>query len=185
MQRSLSGLRDEERFGAWTYQLARNAIADHRRARARHPLAVDDAPEGSVHPPGHAEDGDVERELATYVAQFIAMLPTPYREALTLTELEGLTQKEAAEIMGVSLSGMKSRVQRGRERLRGLLRSVARSPSTPAGASSSASLGAPTAAATERAFRVATSGNSPKRGRRWQTRDKPTRRAGQPLDSRP
>jgi RNA polymerase sigma-70 factor (ECF subfamily) len=121
MQRGLSDLRDEERFGAWTYQLARSAIADHRRARARHPLAVDEPPEGSVDPRGHAEEGAVERELATYIAPFIAMLPTPYREALTLTELEGLTQKEAADMMGVSLSGMKSRVQRGRERLRELL----------------------------------------------------------------
>ncbi len=46
------------------------------------------------------------------------MLPSPYREALTLTELEGLTQKEAAEMLGISLSGMKSRVQRGRQQLR-------------------------------------------------------------------
>ncbi len=63
----------------------------------------------------------MERLVATYVAPFIAMLPTPYREALTLTELEGITQKEAAEMMGVSFSGMKSRVQRGREKLRALL----------------------------------------------------------------
>ncbi|MBK8239755.1 MAG: TauD/TfdA family dioxygenase [Deltaproteobacteria bacterium] len=42
----------------------------------------------------------------------------PYREALTLTELEGLTQREAAEMLGISLSGMKSRVQRGRAQLR-------------------------------------------------------------------
>ncbi|MFO0634577.1 MAG: TauD/TfdA family dioxygenase [Nannocystaceae bacterium] len=46
------------------------------------------------------------------------MLPSPYREALTLTELEGLTQREAAQMLGVSLSGMKSRVQRGRVQLR-------------------------------------------------------------------
>lgn len=50
----------------------------------------------------------------------VVLLPSPYREALTLTELEGLTQKEAAEMIGISLSGMKSRVQRGRERLRTL-----------------------------------------------------------------
>lgn len=48
------------------------------------------------------------------------MLPPPYREALTLTELEGVTQREAARMLGVSVSGMKSRVQRGRERLREL-----------------------------------------------------------------
>jgi RNA polymerase sigma-70 factor (ECF subfamily) len=66
-------------------------------------------------------EGDIACELAGYIAAFVAMLPSPYREAVTLTELEGLSQKEAAEMCGVSLSGMKSRVQRGRERLRSLI----------------------------------------------------------------
>jgi len=48
-------------------------------------------------------------------------LPSPYREAITLTELEGRTQREAAQMLGISLSGMKSRVQRGRAKLRGML----------------------------------------------------------------
>jgi RNA polymerase sigma-70 factor (ECF subfamily) len=48
----------------------------------------------------------------------VARLASPYREAITLTELRGLTQKDAAEMLGVSLSGMKSRVQRGREKIR-------------------------------------------------------------------
>lgn len=64
------------------------------------------------------DDGAVERDLAMYIAPFVAMLPSPYREALTLTELEGLSQKDAAAMMGISVSGMKSRVQRGRARLR-------------------------------------------------------------------
>lgn len=43
----------------------------------------------------------------------VARLPSPYREAITLTELEGLTQKEAAEMRGTSVPAMKSRIQRG------------------------------------------------------------------------
>lgn len=58
------------------------------------------------------------RELEAKLRPFVAMLPSPYREALTLVELEGLTQKQAAEMLGISLSGMKSRVQRGRLQLR-------------------------------------------------------------------
>jgi RNA polymerase sigma-70 factor (ECF subfamily) len=119
MHRSLANLRDEQRFGPWVYQIARSAIAEHRRTRARHLLVSGEAPPVEAH-----EDGDdraVEQELAAYVAPFVALLPSPYREALTLTELEGVTQKEAAEMLGVSLSGMKSRVQRGRDRLRKLL----------------------------------------------------------------
>lgn len=121
MQRGLPGLRDEERFGPWVYQVARSAILDHRRRCARRPFAAAEAPEVAVPAVDEAEDGAVERELATYIAPFVAMLPSPYREALTLTELEGLTQKDAAAMLGVSLSGMKSRVQRGRARLREML----------------------------------------------------------------
>jgi RNA polymerase sigma-70 factor, ECF subfamily len=50
-------------------------------------------------------------------------LPSPYKEALTLTELQGVTQLAAAKLLGLSTSGMKSRVQRGREKLRELLES--------------------------------------------------------------
>jgi RNA polymerase sigma-70 factor, ECF subfamily len=119
IQRGVSDLRDEERFGPWVYRVARNAIADHRRSARRHPIADGDP---SDEPSADDDDDDraAEQDLAAYVATFIAMLPSPYREALTLTELEGLTQKEAAEMMSISLSGMKSRVQRGREQLRKL-----------------------------------------------------------------
>jgi RNA polymerase sigma-70 factor (ECF subfamily) len=48
-------------------------------------------------------------------------LPEPYGEAIRLTEFDGLTQKELAERLGISLSGAKSRVQRGREQLRKML----------------------------------------------------------------
>jgi RNA polymerase sigma-70 factor (ECF subfamily) len=120
IQRGLSSLRDEQRFGPWIYQIARNAIVDHLRKSARHPQAATESPEPSHHP--HEDDArDVEQEVAAYAAVFVSMLPSPYREALTLTELEGLTQKDAAETMGISLSGMKSRVQRGRQQLRAAL----------------------------------------------------------------
>jgi RNA polymerase sigma-70 factor (ECF subfamily) len=121
MQRSLSALREEERFGAWVYQVARSAIAEHLRACGRHPLAPGEPSEVAVASDEIDDDGAVAREVSTYLVPFVAMLPTPYREAVTLTELEGMSQKDAAEMMGVSLSGMKSRVQRGREKLRQLL----------------------------------------------------------------
>ena len=118
VHRGLSSLTDGERFGAWVYRIAQNAIADHARSRARHPTATsapDDEPAGAT--AADAED-DLEPELLECIALFVARLPSPYREAVTLTELQGLTQKDAAEMLGVSISGMKSRVQRGRERIR-------------------------------------------------------------------
>jgi len=119
MQRGLSTLRADERFGPWVYQVARNAVADHWRTTTRCPLVSSDTTSEPVFEATPPDEGnEVERELAGYIALFVAMLPSPYREALTLTELEGLTQKDAAAMLGVSLSGMKSRVQRGRRHLR-------------------------------------------------------------------
>ena len=120
-QRGLPALRDEERLSAWLLQVARSAIADHGRARARHPIADPAAaPEPIAEPP----DGDADRvavqALVGCVAVFVARLPSPYREAITLVELEGLPIRAAAELAGVSVSGMKSRVQRGRAKLRAL-----------------------------------------------------------------
>jgi RNA polymerase sigma-70 factor (ECF subfamily) len=118
MQRGLGNLRDDERFGPWLFRLARSAIADHHRATARHPIATDETIDDAANESKTDDENLVEQELATHVAPLVAVLPSPYREALTLTELEGLTQKQAAEMLGVPLSTMKSRVQRGRDRLR-------------------------------------------------------------------
>jgi RNA polymerase sigma-70 factor (ECF subfamily) len=117
MQRGLSDLRDEERFGPYVYRVARSVVADYYEQSARHPLSRGESNLEAV-----AEASEEEAPLlASYVATFVAMLPSPFREALTLTELEGLTQKAAADMVGVSLSGMKSRVQRGRALLRELI----------------------------------------------------------------
>ncbi|HUS31585.1 MAG TPA: sigma-70 family RNA polymerase sigma factor [Kofleriaceae bacterium] len=121
MQRGLGQVREEERFSGWLFQVARTAIAEHGRARARHPLpkvdVVEDAPAG----PSTDDDRVASRALSGCVAVFVARLATPYREAVTLVELEGLTAREAAEIVGISVSGMKSRVQRGRQQLREMM----------------------------------------------------------------
>jgi len=119
-QRALAELRDEERFGAWMYRVARSAIAESHRQRSRHPIVDADEVEFSAAPEGSGPS-PLETEIAAYLVPLISRLPSPYREALTLTELEGVTQQAAADALGISLSGAKSRVQRGREKLRALL----------------------------------------------------------------
>jgi len=117
VHKGLAALRDGESFGGWVYRIAARTIADLARSHARDPIArgadlVDS--EGG----GSDEAADLQLELGECVSLFVARLPSPYRQAITLTELQGLTQKEAAEMLGTSVSGMKSRVQRGRERIR-------------------------------------------------------------------
>jgi RNA polymerase sigma-70 factor (ECF subfamily) len=120
MHQGLSTLEDDERFGGWVYKIAEHAVIDAARSRARETLVTPDAVLDTIEA-GEHDDGDQLRAgLTECVALFVARLPSPYREAVTLTELEGLTQKEAAEMLGISLSGMKSRVQRGREKIRAM-----------------------------------------------------------------
>jgi RNA polymerase sigma-70 factor, ECF subfamily len=122
--RGIGQLRDGERFGGWVYRIAERAIVDHRRARARHPLRCAEPNHVNEPPAEFDAPAGAELELTSAlvecIALFVARLASPYREAITLTELEGLTQKQAAELLGISLSGMKSRVQRGREKIRAM-----------------------------------------------------------------
>jgi RNA polymerase sigma-70 factor, ECF subfamily len=113
----LAGLRDEERFTSWLFRIARSAVAEHLRARARHPV-MDRSEDGELAADPAGDDRDAARALACCISTFVARLPSPYREAVTLVELEGMTVRAAAEMSGISVSGMKSRVQRGRAELR-------------------------------------------------------------------
>jgi RNA polymerase sigma-70 factor (ECF subfamily) len=128
MQRGLSGLKKESRLVPWIYQIARHAIIDYYRARARQPerpigLASDLE---SLHPaslPVESSEGSVQlrTELAGCLRPMIERLSENYRQAVTLVDLEGMAQHEAAARHGLSVSGMKSRVQRGRRQLRDML----------------------------------------------------------------
>jgi RNA polymerase sigma-70 factor (ECF subfamily) len=106
-------LDDDSRFGPWVYSVARNAVIDRLRKKQQ-PLA-DASTLDSVASP---EETETEQALLSCVTPFVARLPQAYRHAITLVELQGLSQADAAEMEGISLSGMKSRVQRGRRMLR-------------------------------------------------------------------
>lgn len=121
IQRGLGEVRDDERMAGWMYRIARHAIADHyRKPAARREHAVADL---SELPLAVEADGDAEPPggLVHAMIQFMQALSPEDREALELTDLQGVTQVEAARRLGLSVPGMKSRVQRARARLRDLL----------------------------------------------------------------
>lgn len=113
-------VRDETALRPWIYRVTRRAIADRHRARARSPLLLEAPPEPGADAAStpHDEPNVLAEQLASLMPTLVAQLPSPYREALTLTELQGHTQAEAARMLGVSLPALKSRVARGRQRLR-------------------------------------------------------------------
>ena len=106
---------------AWLYRSARNAVIDHYRTRHRHdpldelgdrwpePELADDRPNAAV------------RDLAGCLRPLAAQLPEIYREALDRVDLAGQSHHDAAIELGISTSGMKSRVQRARRQLKDLL----------------------------------------------------------------
>jgi RNA polymerase sigma-70 factor (ECF subfamily) len=122
VHRALPTLRDADRLHAWIYQTTRRAIADYYRA-ASHTrevsagAAVDLAPQ-IADPIADDTDGSALQELSTCLKPLIASLGVADQEALQLVEFEGVTQVEAARRLGLSVSGMKSRVQRARLHLR-------------------------------------------------------------------
>lgn len=128
MQRGLDGLQDQRRLISWIYQIARHAIIDHYRAPGRRRempagLAADiEAYQSSATMTTTSEDsGQLRKELAGCLRPMIERLSEEYRQAVVLVDLEGLTQQAAATQLGLSLSGMKSRVQRGRRQLKEML----------------------------------------------------------------
>ena len=128
MQGGLDGLQDQSRLISWIYQIARHAIIDHYRMPGRSRempagLAVDlEAYQSSSIGQAASEDsGQLRTELAGCLRPMIECLSEEYRQAVMLVDLEGGTHREAAAQLGLSLSGMKSRVQRGRRQLKGML----------------------------------------------------------------
>lgn len=126
IQEQLPRLRQADRIDAWIFQIARNVVADAFRRRSRREV-IDGrtAAEGATSPPAD-DDRAAEASLAGCLASMIAELPARYREAIELTEIRGMTQADAARLVGISTSGMKSRVQRGREHLKGIIREICR-----------------------------------------------------------
>ncbi|MBI5673097.1 MAG: RNA polymerase sigma factor SigZ [Nitrospirae bacterium] len=130
VHRQIDSVSDPGRLVSWIYQVTRNAIIDHYRKPGRQreiPTGLsaelevlNEASEAST--TTHLSDAAEPRaELAACLRPMIDRLSQNYREAITLVEIEGLTQQAAAKQIGISLSGMKSRVQRGRTQLKQML----------------------------------------------------------------
>lgn len=107
-------LRSQEKLDAWLFQMTRNAIVDHYRAKR----PAEEVPEELAAP---ESEGSAREELARCLTALITHLPERSRTAIELSEIQGLTQKETAERLGITLSGAKSRVQRGRAQLHDML----------------------------------------------------------------
>ncbi|MDX5962049.1 sigma-70 family RNA polymerase sigma factor [Rhodococcus opacus] len=121
MAKSLDNLREQDRILGWMYAITRNAITDfYRSAPHRRELAVDAVPDN---PPVGEPDTDetAEKELASCLVPMLSGLPAEQAAAVKMVDLDARTHAAAAGEAGISVSGMKSRVQRGRATLQARL----------------------------------------------------------------
>jgi RNA polymerase sigma-70 factor (ECF subfamily) len=115
LQSQIEQFRDPAKLQGWLFLVARNAIIDYYRTRKKTSELTDTLP---VEEP---QNGVETEELKEVFHRLIYSLPKTYRDALVLTEFDGLTHQQLATRLGISVSGAKSRVQRGREQLKNLL----------------------------------------------------------------
>jgi RNA polymerase sigma-70 factor (ECF subfamily) len=109
----LDSLDDDERMAAWLFRIARNVVTDYYRRRSD-----DTFDEKEVATDQVTRDENINEQVGQWLVNRIAELPEEYREAVTLSELKGVRQTEIAEQVGLSASGAKSRIQRGRKMLK-------------------------------------------------------------------
>lgn len=103
----------------WLFAVARRCLANHRRAGRRWRGLVDRAATafGAAPPPASPDDVATETDDEE-LARALASLPARDREVLALVAWDGLTHADAAQVLGISESGVSNRVVRARARLR-------------------------------------------------------------------
>jgi len=119
--RSLDRFQGRSRLSTWLYRIAFNE-AQRRLSRTRTDHVGEEALGVLAAPLGERPDARLAgRELEEMVRRALAGLPADLRAAVVLRDLEGLSSAEAAEVAGVREAAFKSRLHRGRMRLRALL----------------------------------------------------------------
>ena len=123
--RNLAGFRGGS-VKSWLNRICVNAAMDAQRARKRRPVQPYPELEDESWQPPAGEEADPERQVMTaererVLSDALARITDDQRDAIVLFDVEGYDYAEIAEMTGVSLGTVKSRIHRGRLALRGLL----------------------------------------------------------------
>jgi RNA polymerase sigma-70 factor (ECF subfamily) len=124
--RGLQRFQARSQLSTWLYRISFNEAQRRVSRRSSAPVSVDasdpdlvlDAPDREHSGP---EAQSLEREFVAKLREALAQLPLEWRTAVVLRDLEGLSTEEAATVLGIRQAAFKSRLHRGRMRLRVLL----------------------------------------------------------------
>jgi RNA polymerase sigma-70 factor (ECF subfamily) len=99
-----------DNIASWLYRVTRNRIVDYYRARKKFEELPEDLASESI-------TANIIEQLSSCMLPMIKSLPKNYQQPLILAEIEGKKYKEVACELGLTLSAVKSRILRGREKL--------------------------------------------------------------------
>jgi RNA polymerase sigma-70 factor (ECF subfamily) len=116
--RNLPTFRGEAAISTWLYQIARSFCIKERRGEVPTETLESTTGERLAAPSPAPEAHAHARQIGAALAAAIHALPPDYREALVLRDVEGLSAEEAAEVVGVEVGALKSRLHRARQQLR-------------------------------------------------------------------
>jgi RNA polymerase sigma-70 factor (ECF subfamily) len=110
VQSKIGQLRETDKITGWIFQITRHAITDYFRIKAKSfPI---------TELQWESDTQELNDCVAMCLNKLVYTLPKKYRDALVLTEIENFSQTALADHLGISYSGAKSRVQRGRQMLK-------------------------------------------------------------------
>ncbi len=112
-------LENDQRRTAWVYQIARNLVIDHYRRKGHdHEATMLEEIDTLIDESTNGASTNLNVQAESWLLPMIGRLPEDYQEAIKQYELHGRPQQAIADSLGLSLSGAKSRVQRGRTQLK-------------------------------------------------------------------
>lgn len=115
---NINQLSDNQKLKAWLFTITRNAVIDYYRSSSVKKRLT---PMVSLNEDiFEEEDLDSLKGLDQCLTSMISLLPEEYREVIISSEINGVKQNELADQYGIAHSSMRSRIQRGRERLKQL-----------------------------------------------------------------
>ena len=120
--RGLHEFRGEAQLSTWLYQIARSFCLRSRRRGAGEPegmVPIEKREAESIPTPDATPDARAHaREMGELLQAAILSLSDKQREIIVLRDVEGLSAEEAAQVMGIEVSALKSRLHRARAELR-------------------------------------------------------------------
>ena len=114
-------LKDQTKINGWIYRITKNSIIDYYRKKK---LKYSDIQQLTINELNTLDDSNLSEEInpeeriASGLQLMINSLPKEYAQALNMVEFQGLTQVQLAKELNISVSGAKSRIQRGRQMLK-------------------------------------------------------------------